>query len=29
MDPKGLYLWVATENEDEETAILKRIEKWK
>jgi hypothetical protein len=28
MDPKGLYLWVATENEQEETDILKRIGKW-
>ena len=29
MDPKGLFLWVATENEQEEVEILKRIEKWK
>jgi hypothetical protein len=29
MSPKGLFLWVATENEDEEIAIIKRIEKWK
>lgn len=28
MDPKGLFLWVATENEEEEKAILKHIEKW-
>jgi hypothetical protein len=28
MDPKGLFLWVATENEAEEIEILKRIEKW-
>jgi len=28
MDPKGLFLWVATENEDEERTILKHIEKW-
>jgi hypothetical protein len=29
MDPKGLFLWVATENEVEELEILKRVEKWK
>jgi hypothetical protein len=28
MDPKGLFLWIATEHEAEEIAILKRIEKW-
>jgi hypothetical protein len=28
MDPRGLFLWVATENEEEEKAILKHIEKW-
>lgn len=28
MDPIGLYLWVATENEQQETDILKRIGKW-
>jgi hypothetical protein len=28
MDPQGLFLWVATENEEEELKILKRIEKW-
>lgn len=28
MDPKGLFLWVATESEQEEIDILKRIEKW-
>ncbi|MBM3143554.1 MAG: hypothetical protein FJ010_01035 [Chloroflexi bacterium] len=28
MDPKGLFLWVATESEEEEIAILKRVEKW-
>lgn len=28
MDPKGLFLWVATENEAEELEILKRIENW-
>ncbi len=29
MSPKGLFLWVATDNEEEEIAIIKRIEKWK
>ena len=29
MDPRGLFLWVATESEAEELRILKRIEKWK
>lgn len=29
MDPRGLYLWIATESEDEEMAILKHVEKWK
>jgi hypothetical protein len=29
MHPEGLFLWVATENEDEEITILKHIEKWK
>jgi hypothetical protein len=29
IDPKGLFLWVATEIEEEEIEILKRIEKWK
>ena len=29
MSPKGLFLWVATENEDEEITILKHIETWK
>lgn len=28
MDPKGLFLWIATENEAEELEILKRIRKW-
>jgi uncharacterized protein (UPF0264 family) len=28
MDPKGLFLWVASENELEEIEILKRIGKW-
>jgi hypothetical protein len=28
MDPKGLFLWVATQSEAEELEILKRIEKW-
>lgn len=29
MNPHGLFLWVATENEDEEQSLLQRIEKWK
>jgi hypothetical protein len=29
MDPKGLFLWVATKNEEEELEILKKIEIWK
>jgi hypothetical protein len=29
MNPKGLFLWVATENEAEELEILRCIEKWK
>jgi hypothetical protein len=28
LDPKGLFLWVASDNEQEEIDILKRIEKW-
>jgi hypothetical protein len=28
MDPKGLFLWIATDDEQEEIDILKRIEKW-
>lgn len=28
MEPEGLFLWVATENEQEELDILKRLEKW-
>jgi hypothetical protein len=28
MDPQGLFLWVATQDEEEELEILKRIEKW-
>jgi hypothetical protein len=29
MDPKGLFLWIATENEHQELEILKRVEKWR
>ena len=29
MQPKGLFLWVATEDEEEEKEILKCVEKWK
>jgi hypothetical protein len=28
MDPHGLFLWVATENEEEEKELLKRVKKW-
>lgn len=28
MDPHGLFLWVATDNEEEERALLKKVEKW-
>ena len=28
MDPHGLFMWVATEDESEELEILKRIESW-
>jgi len=28
MDPKGLFLWVATDSEQEEIAILNRVKKW-
>lgn len=28
IDPEGLFLWVATESEEEELAILKTVEKW-
>ena len=28
MDPIGLFLWVATENEEQELEILRRIRKW-
>ena len=29
MDPKGLFLWIATDSEEEELELLKHIEKWK
>jgi len=29
MNPKGLFLWVATANEEEEKMLIKRIERWK
>ena len=29
MEPEGLFLWVATECEEEEIEILNRVEKWK
>ena len=28
MDPEGLFLWVATETEEEELELLKRVETW-
>jgi hypothetical protein len=28
MDPQGLFLWVATETEEEELEIIRSIEKW-
>ncbi len=29
VSPKGIFLWVATENDEEEQAIIKRLLKWK
>ena len=28
MDPKGLFLWIATESEEEERSLLRKIETW-
>ncbi len=28
MRPEGLFLWIATESEEEELAIIKRLERW-
>ncbi len=28
MDPHGLFLWIATDNEEQERDILRRMEKW-
>ncbi len=28
IEPEGVFLWVATESEEEELALLKRIQKW-
>ena len=28
MDPRGLFLWIATEHEQEEHAIIKHLEEW-
>jgi hypothetical protein len=28
MSPKNNFLWVATESEEEEMAIMKKVEKW-
>lgn len=29
MDPQGLFLWVATEGEEEELALLRKVERWR
>ena len=29
MEPQGLFLWIATDNEEEERDILKRLRKWR
>ena len=29
VSPKGIFLWIATENEEEELAIIKKLHKWK
>jgi len=29
MDPNGLFLWLASENEEQESDILKRLKRWK
>jgi hypothetical protein len=28
VQPVGLFLWIATDSEEEQLAILKRVEKW-
>ncbi len=28
MDPHGIFLWVGAEDEEQESAILKRLERW-
>ncbi len=28
VDPKGIFLWVGTDDEDTQLAIIKRLEKW-
>jgi hypothetical protein len=28
VDPKGIYIWVAVDDEDEQLAVIKRLEKW-
>jgi hypothetical protein len=28
MDPKGLFLWVVSESEEEEIALLRKVEQW-
>jgi hypothetical protein len=29
VSPKGIFLWIATENEEQETSIIKKLLKWK
>jgi hypothetical protein len=28
MDPQGLFLWIATESEEQELAVLRKVERW-
>jgi hypothetical protein len=28
VEPQGIFLWVGTEDEEEQLAIIKRLEKW-
>ena len=28
MEPEGIFLWIASENEEEELELLKRISRW-
>lgn len=29
MDPEGIFLWIATESEEEELALLKKVQNWR